>query len=117
MVLGTGIDGAGTVELLAEEHPGQLMREGKPRKADLPGSGRLYPRGKTKAAADDKAQAAAFLHLIETKKLQHIVAAHLSAQNNLPELAVQTLATALGCTEDWIGIADQQQGFNWRELA
>lgn len=61
MVLGTGIDGAGTVELLAEEHPGQLMREGKPRKADLPGSGRLYPRGKTKAAADDKAQAAAFL--------------------------------------------------------
>lgn len=63
------------------------------------------------------AQAAAFLHLIETKKLQHIVAAHLSAQNNLPELAIQTLATALGCTEDWIGIADQQQGFNWRELA
>ena len=37
------------------------MRKGKPGKADLPGGGRLYPRGKTKAAADDKTQAAAFL--------------------------------------------------------
>lgn len=62
------------------------------------------------------AQAATLLNQIETKKLQHVIAAHLSAQNNLPQLAAQALATTLGCTEDWIGIANQAQGFNWREL-
>ena len=26
------------------------------------------------------------------------------------------LATALGCSIDWIGIADQHDGFGWREF-
>ena len=33
-----------------------------------------------------------------------------------PGLARAALAASLGCTADWIGIADQQQGFGWREF-
>jgi pyruvate/2-oxoglutarate dehydrogenase complex dihydrolipoamide dehydrogenase (E3) component len=46
----------------------------------------------------------------------HIIAAHLSQQNNTPALARTALATALGCVPDWIGIADQALGFAWREM-
>ena len=61
-------------------------------------------------------QAAELLTRIETSRLQHIVAAHLSEQNNRPELAVTALATALGCDAEWIGVASQASGFDWRQL-
>jgi hypothetical protein len=48
--------------------------------------------------------------------LRHVVAAHLSAENNMPALARAALAGALGCGEDWIGVADQENGLDWREL-
>lgn len=64
----------------------------------------------------ENAQAASLLAQIETRRLQHVVAAHLSEQNNRPDLASGALAVALGCTAQWIGVADQQQGFGWREL-
>jgi phosphoribosyl 1,2-cyclic phosphodiesterase len=64
----------------------------------------------------DNQGAAALLGAIDTSKLQHIVAAHLSRQNNTPDLARAALSGALGCTPDWIGIADQAQGFDWRAL-
>ena len=60
--------------------------------------------------------AAALLRSIDTSKLRHVVAAHLSLQNNTPALARTALAGALGCTPEWIGIADQSLGFAWREL-
>ena len=60
--------------------------------------------------------AAELLARIDTTKLKHIVAAHLSQQNNTPEKARAALAGALGCEEDWIGVADQAAGFGWREL-
>ena len=53
---------------------------------------------------------------LDTTRLQHIVAAHLSQQNNTPDLARAALAGALGCAPDWIGIADQATGFGWREV-
>ena len=53
---------------------------------------------------------------IDTSRLTHIIAAHLSQQNNTPELARGALARALGCQPDWIGIADQATGFGWREI-
>lgn len=62
------------------------------------------------------AQAVSLLQRIETKQLQHIVAAHLSEQNNRPELVVNALASALNCAEDWIGVACQEGGFAWRQL-
>jgi phosphoribosyl 1,2-cyclic phosphodiesterase len=65
----------------------------------------------------DNAQAASLLHRIESKKLQHIVAAHLSEQNNHPQLAAAALAAALGCTTDWVGVASQDVGFDWRQIA
>ena len=64
----------------------------------------------------DNDAAAALLAALDNSRLQHIVAAHLSRQNNTPDKARAALARALGCTPDWIGIADQDDGFAWREL-
>ena len=64
----------------------------------------------------ENGQAAALLQQVDTRRLQHLVAAHLSQENNRPRLAAAALATALGCDEDWIGVADQDGGFDWRQL-
>jgi len=61
--------------------------------------------------------AAGLLGTLNCDRLQHVVAAHLSLSNNLPELARSALASALGCTPDWIGVADQDQGLGWRAIA
>lgn len=61
-------------------------------------------------------QAGSLLQKADTSRLQHIVAAHLSDQNNRPDLARQALALALGCEAGWIGIADQEAGLEWRAL-
>lgn len=60
--------------------------------------------------------AAELLAALDTSRLQHIVAAHLSQQNNTPDKARGALSKALNCTPDWIGIADQHTGFAWRAL-
>jgi len=60
--------------------------------------------------------AAGILAAIDTSRLTHIIAAHLSKQNNTAELARAALASALSCAPDWIGIAGQAAGFDWREL-
>lgn len=62
------------------------------------------------------AAAAALLAAIDRSRLRHVIAAHLSAQNNRPQLACAALAGALGCGPDAIGVADQATGFAWREL-
>jgi phosphoribosyl 1,2-cyclic phosphodiesterase len=60
---------------------------------------------------------AALLAALDTTRLQHILAAHLSKQNNTPVMARAALAAVLACAPDWIGIADQAEGFAWRALA
>ena len=60
--------------------------------------------------------AAALLAALDTSRLQHVVAAHLSQQNNTPERARAALSQAINCAPDWIGIADQHYGFAWRGL-
>jgi len=60
--------------------------------------------------------AAALLAAIDGSALQHVIAAHLSQHNNHPDKARAALAQALNCTPDWIGVADQDEGFGWREL-
>lgn len=62
------------------------------------------------------AQAAGLLGQIDTSQLQHVVAAHLSDRNNRPELARQALAASLGCAPDWIGVAEQDDGLDWRVI-
>jgi len=64
----------------------------------------------------DNAAAAALLASLDTSRLRHIVAAHLSQHNNTPDMARAALARALNCTPEWIGIADQAAGFAWRDL-
>jgi phosphoribosyl 1,2-cyclic phosphodiesterase len=64
----------------------------------------------------DNEAAAGLLSRLDNSKLKHVFAAHLSQHNNLPDLARAALATALGCSLDWIGIADQYDGFGWREF-
>ena len=55
------------------------------------------------------------LAAIDRSRLKHVIAAHLSQQNNRPELARTALARAMGCEESWIGLATQDDGFGWRE--
>jgi phosphoribosyl 1,2-cyclic phosphodiesterase len=64
----------------------------------------------------DNAASAALLAALDTRKLQHLIAAHLSQQNNTPALARIALAGVLGCAEAWVGVADQDAGFDWRAL-
>ena len=59
---------------------------------------------------------AELLAALDTSRLTHIIAAHLSQQNNTPDKARAALARALNCTPDWIGISDQADGFAWREI-
>lgn len=61
-------------------------------------------------------QAADILARLDTVRLQHLIAAHISSKNNTPELAVGALAGVLGCATDWVGVATQQDGFCWREI-
>ena len=60
--------------------------------------------------------AAEILGRIDTSRLVHIIAAHLSRENNTPELASLALATALNCQPAWVGVASQFTGFDWREM-
>lgn len=61
-------------------------------------------------------QAAEILQRIDSSSLQHVVAAHLSEKNNTPRLAVEALSAALACEREWITLAHQVQGLNWREI-
>ncbi len=65
----------------------------------------------------NNADAAALLARLDNSHLQHIVAAHLSRKNNTRELAVNALSAALDCNADWIAVATQQDGLDWREIA
>lgn len=64
----------------------------------------------------ENAASAALLASLDTRNLQHLLAAHLSQQNNTPALARAALAGVLGCEDNWIGVADQDAGFGWRAL-
>lgn len=61
-------------------------------------------------------QSAKLLEKIDTSRLQHIVAMHLSEKNNSPNIVSPLFAQALECDQSWITIAEQEVGFDWREL-
>ncbi len=62
-------------------------------------------------------QAATLVKDMGWKRLQHLVLAHLSEKNNLPHLARQAFTETLGCDPDWLQVADQDSGLDWREIA
>jgi len=64
----------------------------------------------------DNVSAERLLAALDRSRLKHVIAAHLSQQNNHADLARAALARALGCSEDWVGVATQEEGFGWREL-
>ena len=61
-------------------------------------------------------QAAGILKCLDTSRLQHLVAAHLSQKNNTTARAVGALSQALNCEPAWVGVATQADGFAWREI-
>ncbi|WP_051243073.1 MBL fold metallo-hydrolase [Azohydromonas australica] len=60
--------------------------------------------------------AAALLQRLHHAGLRHVVAAHLSRQNNSPALAAQALAAALGTGAQDIVVADPALGCDWLDL-
>lgn len=64
----------------------------------------------------DNGAAARLVMDLDCSRLKHLIAAHLSQQNNTPELARAALAHALGCEPEWIGVATQDEGFPWRQI-
>ncbi|MEJ2514635.1 MAG: MBL fold metallo-hydrolase [Gammaproteobacteria bacterium] len=61
-------------------------------------------------------QAATLLGAMDTTRLKHVVAVHLSEINNTPALALQGLAEVLGCEARELEAADQENGLDWRSL-
>lgn len=60
--------------------------------------------------------AAAILASLDRSRLRHLVAAHLSQQNNLPHLAQAALAAVLGASAVDVVVATQAEGFDWLTL-
>jgi len=64
----------------------------------------------------ENASSAMLLSKLDCSLLQHLIAAHLSEANNTPQLAQSALSEVINCSPDWIGVADQSNGFDWRQL-
>lgn len=64
----------------------------------------------------DNGSAARLLAELDRSRLQHLVAVHLSQQNNNPDLARTALAGVTGCDASWIAVADQSEGLDWRDV-
>ncbi|MNM91096.1 putative metallo-hydrolase YycJ [compost metagenome] len=62
-------------------------------------------------------QAARLVSELDWQNLQHLVLAHLSSKNNQPQLARQCFVDTLGCDPDWLQVANQDCGLDWREIA
>ncbi|WP_396589189.1 MBL fold metallo-hydrolase [Bermanella sp. R86510] len=61
-------------------------------------------------------QAGWFLSQIESSCLQHVVATHISEQNNSVELALAELSQALAWPTDNFIVANQETGFDWQGI-
>lgn len=61
-------------------------------------------------------QAINLLECVSGPNLQYVVAAHLSKENNDPELVRGLIAQSLGWEEESVDIATQELGLGWRTL-
>lgn len=62
------------------------------------------------------AAAADFACAVTHGGLKHLVAAHLSAQNNRPDLVQEVISTALGCNSSDIVVAGAVSGTPWLQV-
>jgi phosphoribosyl 1,2-cyclic phosphodiesterase len=60
--------------------------------------------------------AADILREVDKSKLKLVIAAHLSRQNNRPELVEELMANVLGGAMIDVEVACQHQGFGWKEV-
>jgi phosphoribosyl 1,2-cyclic phosphodiesterase len=95
--------------ILESNHDEEMLRTG-------PYPPRLQARVGGELGHLSNVQAANILHQLDCSSLQHLVAAHLSEKNNLPELATAALSEALDCEPEWISLADQELGLDWRDI-
>jgi phosphoribosyl 1,2-cyclic phosphodiesterase len=95
--------------VLEANHDARMLLEG-------PYPASLKKRVAGKFGHLDNETAASLLNRIRSPRLQHIIAAHLSQQNNTPELARAAFARVLHCASEDVGIADQHTGFDWRVM-
>lgn len=96
--------------MLESNHDSAMLRNGS-----YPPS--LKQRVAGKYGHLDNDAAAQLLTTLAHGKLQHVVAAHLSEKNNQPGLVRAALSAALNCEEDWIAVADQENGIGWRVIS
>lgn len=61
-------------------------------------------------------QAADLVRQIDSSRLQHLVAAHLSEKNNRVDLARRVLADVLNCAAADVSVADQDAGIGWCDI-
>ncbi|MDT8403296.1 MBL fold metallo-hydrolase [Sulfuriflexus sp.] len=61
-------------------------------------------------------QARDIITALDTSRLRHLVAAHISDKNNTPYMACSALAAGLACDDDDIQVAEQVAGLDWRDL-
>ena len=64
----------------------------------------------------ENAAAAALLEALDRSQLQHLVAAHISQENNTAQLARDCLAAVAGPLGQGIVVATQDEGFAWLVL-
>ena len=81
-----------------------------------------YPQSLKRRVASDfghlnNQQAASLLRSVYSERLQHLVVTHVSLKNNKSEIVKQALVAAIDCCPDWINIADQYVGFEWKSLS
>ena len=89
--------------------------------ADMLRDNRFYPaRVKERIAGGlghlENREAMALARAADGGRLRLLAAAHLSENNNHPNLARAALARALGGHPDDIAVADQRTGFGWRTV-
>jgi phosphoribosyl 1,2-cyclic phosphodiesterase len=80
-----------------------------------------YPEALKRRVGGDRGhlanhQAEAMLKALDTSRLRHAIAMHLSEKNNTAALALEALSRALGCAPSWLDVASQDEGFGWREV-
>ena len=61
-------------------------------------------------------QVTALLQRLDTSNLNHLIAAHISEQNNTPQCAKEALWNGLGFEPEWIDILDQDDGLDWCKI-
>jgi len=103
------LSGCDALVLECNHDPGMLQASSYPQKLRERIAGR-YGHLDNGAAAD-------LLARLDTGRLKHLVAAHLSQENNRPELARAALAGAIGCDPGWVEVANQGTGLGWRAIS